>query len=244
MLHSLNIRVERDVLRFEAEESRRFATVPATMLVNTDGMILRAGIRPQEWEEIRTSEDVVVPAQLRFTRVFDEERDPAVCANFFHHVMYEFLQQIRDESGRGFWFSDRVACRIDLSTIDDPEFVRLFADQLRRIPLFQSCSINGVEQFSKGARNLPVARFFTITATLVAATALIVIPLFAIDAAVDRHPAWRRAFLGGLALAFTAAATGFVLYEKKRGRIGTRMIVFVAAITALAVLRLLSEASQ
>lgn len=241
MIHPLNIRVERDVIRFEAPEVRRFSTVPATMLVDTNGFIIRAGIRPREWDEIASEDEVVIPAHLRFVRLFDEERDAATCARFLHHVTYEFLQQIRDENGRGSWFTDRVDCTIEFTEIGDDAFAAAIAEHLRKLPMFHRCTINGVERFTKGTSNLPFARALAIAGSIIAVVALIVVPLFAIDAAVDRNPAWRRAFLAALALATAGATVAFIVYERRRGNAGMRSIVFVAAIATLVLLQLLSE---
>lgn len=241
MLHTINVRVERQVIRLEGAESRRFSTVPSTMLIDRDGLIIRAGIRQQEWDEITTSDEVVLPAHLKFVHLFDEEKSATLCAQFLHHVIFEFLQQLRDESGGGFWFSDRVACNIEL-IYGDEAFRGTLAEELRSIPMFQSCSINGAVHFEKGLMNRPIARIAKIILGVALAAALVIVPLFAIDAALDGNPTWRRAFLLGLAATVAFATVGFIVYERKRGRAGIRSLVFVSAIAVLALARLLSEA--
>lgn len=239
MSERIVFRFERNVIRIEAPDHHALSTILPNALADEDGFILRAGLDRDEIDELTSTLD---PARHHVKVITPlAPFNVSLTAEFLHHVAFEFLYKLRNREDATIGWSMGERCDIALEFRDfrlSTSELDGIATELRKYPLVQSLEIDGIRQFDKGRANHPLVRAGVIAGGVVAVAALIVVPLFAIDAALDRHPAWRNAFLIALAVAATAAALAFVVYEVRRERVRPGRLVLTAAIMLLVLVQL------
>jgi hypothetical protein len=229
---TITIRRDGEVLRIEESERQALMSIRANALVRKDGLIVRAGLLPSDQQAVaeqREYDPALESIELR-TPLSGETVDTRFLARLLHHVLYEFLQALRDRSDREQPWTLADRCEISLQLGLPVNVAGELAEELKKIPMFERCSIDGTTWFEKGVGNHPLVRGAIMIVGILATIFMIVFPLTLISSVTAENPTLARAALIALALAAAAGGAILLFRERKQGRASTMTMLFVAVV--------------